>query len=117
MASDLVSPEKDRPFVLIALKEDEVDSVFTPWTINHLLSGAAAKAVGMNFTTNFLLHGMYEVKDQMSKDEIYNSAINSLGDQFASMTGHYMANKGQTVWVYLWFACYAAAIYTGNAFG
>ena len=47
---------------------------------------------------------MYEVKDQMSKDEIYNSAINSLGDQFASMTGHYMANKGQTVWVYLWFA-------------
>ena len=60
---------------------------------------------------------MYEVKDQMSKDEIYNSAINSLGDQFASMTGHYMANKGQTVWVYLWFACYAAAIYTGNAYG
>ena len=57
MASDLVSSEKDRPFTLIALKEDEVDSVFTPWTINHLLSGAAAKAVGMNFM-NFMLHGM-----------------------------------------------------------
>ena len=116
MESEL-STEEDRPFVLIALKEDEVDSVFTPWTINHLLSGAAANAVGMSFTTNFLLHGMYEIKDQMAKHEIYNSAINSLGDQFASMAGHYMASKGQNVWVYLWFVCYAAAIYTGNAYG
>ena len=117
MTSDLVSSEKDRPFTLIAMKEEEVDSVFTPWTINHLLSGAAAKAIGMSFMTNFLLHGMYEVKDQLDTKEIYNSAINSLGDQFASMTGHYMANKGQTVWVYLWFAGYAAAIYSGNLFG
>ena len=117
MESELVATKKDRPFVLIALREEEVDSVFTPWTINHLLSGAAAKAVGMSFTTNFMLHGMYEIKDQMSKDEIYNSAINSLGDQFASMTGHYMASKGQHVWVYLWFLGYAAAIATGNAYG
>ena len=112
---DIIEAEKDRDFVLIALKEDEVDSVFTPWTINHILAGASAKAVGMTFMQNFLLHGMYEVKDQMDKKEIYNSPINSLGDQFASMAGHYMANKGQTVWVYLWILGYAAAISTGNA--
>ena len=93
MASDLVSPEKDRPFVLIALKEDEVDSVFTPWTINHLLSGAAAKAVGMNFMTNFMLHGMYEVKDQMSKDEIYNSAIKSVCEYDRALHGQQGPNR------------------------
>jgi len=108
---------KERDFVLIALREDEVDSVFTPWTINHILAGCAAKAVGMDFMTNFLVHGMYEVKDQMDIKEIYNSPINSLGDQFASMAGHYMATKGQYVWVYIWFLGYAAAIATGNAYG
>jgi len=109
--------EKDRDFVLIALKEDELDSVFTPWSINHLLSGAAAKAVGMSFTANFLLHGMYEIKDQMKIEEIYNSPINSLGDQFASSLGHYMASKGQTIWVYLWIVGFAAATATGNVYG
>ena len=117
MASELVATEKDRPFVLIAMREDDVDSVFTPWTVNHLLSGAAAKAVGMSFMANFLVHGMYEIKDQQSTHEIYNSPVNSLGDQFASMAGHYMASKGQTVWVYLWFLGYAAAISSGNMYG
>ena len=49
---------------------------------------------------NFLIHA-YELKDTMKKDEVYNSNINGLGDQFASMAGHEVANKGQTTWVFL----------------
>ena len=53
----------------------------------------------------------------MSKDEVYNSAVNSIGDQFASMAGHSIANKGQTTWVWLWFLVYAASIAGGDELG
>ena len=109
--------DKDRPFRLFSMREEHVDSLFTPWTAVHALSGAAAKAVGMSFSTNFLMHAMYEMKDLMHTDEVYNSPINSIGDQFASMGGHYIANKGQTTWVWLWFLLFAAAVYTGNTWG
>jgi hypothetical protein len=116
MASEEVE-KKDRPFRLFSMREENVDSMFTPWTLVHALSGAASKAVGMSFSTNFMVHAVYEVKDLMSQDEVYNSAVNSIGDQFASMAGHSIANKGQTTWVWLWFIVYAAAIATGNELG
>ena len=109
--------EKERDFRLFAMREDHVDSFFTPWTAVHLLSGAASKAVGVSFSTNFLLHAVYEIKDLSNTKKVYNSAINSIGDQFASMAGHYMANKGQTTWVWIWFMVYAAAVASGNQYG
>ena len=109
--------EKSREMRLFSIREEEVDSFFTPWTAIHALSGAAAKAVGISFSTNFLVHAVYEVKDLSNTKEVYNSPINSLGDQFASMAGHYMANKGQTTWVWIWFLVYAAAVASGNQYG
>ena len=109
--------KKDRPFRLISMREEHVDSMFTPWSAIHALSGAASKAVGMSFSTNFLVHAVYEFKDMTNRDLMYNSAINSVGDQFASMAGHYMATKGDTTWVWLWFLVYAAALKTGRELG
>ena len=109
--------EKSRQFRLFAQREEGVDSLFTPWSSIHLLSGAAAKAVGISFSMNFLVHAVYEVKDLSNTKEIYNSPTNSIGDQFASMAGHYMANKGQTTWVWIWFLVYAAAVASGNQYG
>ena len=43
---------------LFSIREEEVDSFFTPWTAIHALSGAAAKAVGISFSTNFLVHAV-----------------------------------------------------------
>ena len=116
MASETVE-DKERPFRFFSMKEAKVDSLITPWTAIHALSGAAAKAVGMSFSTNFLVHAIYEIKDITNRDEIYNSNINSVGDQFASAIGHYLASKGQTRWVWLWFLVYAAAVVTGNQYG
>ena len=114
---DLIESEKDRPFQLFAMKEEHVDSLFTPWTSVHFLSGAAAKAIGVSFSMNFLIHAVYELKDTMKKDDVYNSNINGLGDQFASMAGHEIANKGQTTWVFLWLIMFATAVHTGNDWG
>ena len=114
---DILEKEKDRPFLLFAMREEHVDSLFTPWTSVHFLSGAAAKAIGVSFSMNFLIHAVYELKDVLKKDQVYNSAINSLGDQFASMGGHYVANTGQTMWVWLWLIMFATAVATGNDWG
>ena len=113
---DTIESEKNRPFRLFAMREDNVDSLLTPWSSVHFLSGAAMKAI-VSFSMNFLIHAVYELKDVLKQDQVYNSAINSVGDQFASMGGHYVANKGQTTWVALWLIMFATAVYTGNEWG
>ena len=57
------SEDKDRQFKLFAEKEDKDDSLFTPWSLVHFTSGAAACAVGVSFSVNFLVHAVYEMKD------------------------------------------------------
>lgn len=108
--------EEPRVIQLFSMKEDNQDSFVSPWTAAHVLSGAAAKAIGISFSMNFLLHAVYELKD-LTNDEVYNSPLNSIGDQFASMAGHYVATKGQQMWVWAFLAVYAALVYGGHQYG
>lgn len=111
------SEDKDRQFKLFAEKEDKDDSLFTPWSLVHFTSGAAACAVGVSFSINFLVHAVYEMKDLQKAETVYNSKINSVGDQFASMAGHYIAKKGQMTWVWVWLASFFALVYSGDDYG
>ena len=78
---------------IFALREREVDdfvAILTPWSIVHFLSGAAAKQVNMPFSWFFIAHAVYEAKDQVEREtgKIYNSAVNSIGDQTVAVLGH-----------------------------
>ncbi len=112
---DLVPTE--HKMALFARKEAAVDSFLTPWSIVHFFSGGAAKALGVTFWQNFLFHGMYELKDNFDSDFIYNSTLNSIGDQAMSMLGHHSAKVGDQLWFYLWLITWGGAIYSGEAFG
>ena len=111
------SEDKDRQFKLFAEKEDKDDSLFTPWSLVHFTSGAASCALGVSFSINFLVHAVYEMKDLQKAETVYNSKINSVGDQFASMAGHYIATKGQMTWVWVWLASFFALVYSGDDYG
>ncbi len=102
---------------LFAFKEDPIDSLFTPWSIVHFLSGAAAKSLGVTFWQNFIFHGMYELKDNFDSDFIHNSTLNSIGDQALSALGHRLAGRGSDPWFYLWLASWGWAVASGEAFG
>jgi hypothetical protein len=87
-----------KKFRLLALREREEDdyvAFITPWSLVHFLSGAAAKQVHMPATWFFILHAAYEAKDQIEREtgEVYNSAVNSIGDQTVAMIGHILAPK------------------------
>ena len=78
---------------IFALRETESDpyvALMTPWSLVHFLSGAAAKQVHMPLSWFFMLHGAYEVKDQIVREtgDVYNSAVNSVGDQTVAVLGH-----------------------------
>jgi hypothetical protein len=72
--------------------------------------------MGWDFWLNFALHGMYEVKDHMSKDTNYNSTFNSAGDQFCSMVGFIYADR-DIKWLYYWGFAYGFAYAMGKDIG
>uniref|UniRef100_A0A6C0LXE2 DUF2585 family protein n=1 Tax=viral metagenome TaxID=1070528 RepID=A0A6C0LXE2_9ZZZZ len=89
---------------LYCKSEDDIECVFTPFSIIHLLSGAYLviifKYIGYSDINSFLLmnivHGLYELKDfyimyhtDMGKKGtvFHNTFINSLGDQLSAIVG------------------------------
>jgi len=105
-----------RPKALFGASEEEKDLLLTPWSVVHFLSGAACKGLGWNFWSNFALHGVYEVKDHMLKDENYNSTFNSAGDQLCSMAGFVWADH-DIKWLYFWLIAYGVAYGLGKNIG
>ena len=108
--------EADRGKSLFGLAEYTEDLLITPWSFVHFLSGAACKGMGWDFWLNYALHGVYELKDHMSKDENYNSTLNSAGDQFCSMFGFMYAEK-DIRWLYYWLFAYGVAYALGTDIG
>jgi hypothetical protein len=83
---------------LFALREREIDpfvALTTPWSLVHFLSGAAAKQVGISMPWFFIGHAVYEAKDMVESEtgKIYNSAVNSVGDQTVAVLGHILAPR------------------------
>ena len=81
---------------LIAMSEEGGRVVFiTPWSIVHYIAGAAAKEIGIPFEWWFMLHLLYEIKDQIL-DELggeHNSFLNSMADQAFTSAGHLLSFK------------------------
>ena len=78
-----------RKTALFLTTEDENnDAVFTPWSLVHVAAGAAAKKLGLDFWTWQLLHGVYEMKDQVKQEQYRNSIVNTVGDQAATTLGY-----------------------------
>ena len=75
-------------------KENETAIFLTPWSLVHFLGGMAAKQTQL-FSPFwwFMTHGAYEAKDQVARDKgiMYNSFLNSVGDQTVAMVGFYVA--------------------------
>ena len=108
--------EPSRPIGIAGTTEMHEDLLLTPWSIVHFLSGAACKGLGWSFWANFALHGAYEAKDHLNKEENYNSTLNSAGDQFCSMFGFMFADKN-IKWMYYWIIAYGIAVGLGSNIG
>ena len=104
---------------LIAWKEEEgTDVIFTPWSLVHVASGAAAKDLGIPFWWFEGLHLLYEVRDQTADDDYNNSLINSVGDQISGSIGHLVGKKTHShAFVWLFVAMWGGAILIGNDYG
>lgn len=102
-----------RSVEIIAMNEEKHDVLLTPWSIVHFFSGAACKGLGWGFWTTFGLHALYEYKDYLAHpDIIYNSPVNSIGDQATAMVGWYMGKVGDRKMFLLWLVSFAAALFT-----
>ena len=90
---------------LYSTDEKYEDALFTPWTAVHTLSGAAMKGLGLDWVTTFGIHLLYEAKDRSEHDEgsVYNSMLNSFGDQTACMIGWHLTPKKYNAKYTLWF--------------
>jgi hypothetical protein len=94
------------------------DVVFTPWSIVHVASGAAAKDLGIPFWWFEGLHALYEIKDQTSNDDIKNSLANSVGDQISGTVGHLIGkNTKSNTFVWLFVVVWCGAIFIGDDYG
>ncbi len=97
---------------LLAMDETEEDAVVTPWSIVHYLSGAAMKGLGISFPVAFAIHALYEAKDrdEHSTGRIYNSMVNSVGDQTVAMLGWYWTKESNNPrWLYYFLASWVVA--------
>ena len=103
----------------VAWKETETgDVVFTPLSLVHVASGAAAKDLGIPFWWFEGLHFMYELKDQTIQDEYNNSLANSVGDQLSGTLGHLLGKNTQSnTFVWLFAAVWGGAILLGENYG
>ena len=114
-------PEPDehlnQPKKFFATSEEKVDALLTPWSLVHFLSGAAAKGIGWGFWLNFGFHAAYEVKDHFNLENVYNSKLNSVGDQACSIAGWMSVKKNDIKWLYIWLAAYCVAYGMGDNIG
>ena len=91
---------------------EEEDVLLTPWSAIHLLSGMAAKDLGIGIWTFEGLHMLYEIKDYNTET---NSLINSFGDQITATLGHFAASRTQGyLWVWLYVGSWATATQLGQ---
>ena len=79
--------------LFLTTEDDDNDAVFTPWSLVHVAAGAVAKKLGLDFWTWQLLHGVYELKDQVKQEEYRNSIVNSVGDQAATTLGYILTRN------------------------
>ena len=102
----------------LARYETEEEAVlFTPWSLVHVFSGAAAKDLGIPMMWFELLHGGYELKDQLTEPK-ENTLINSVGDQIAGTLGYLLSHKTKNklfVWSYV--LSWGAAVALGETIG
>ena len=97
---------------LYSMDVADEDAFLTPWSLVHYLSGAAMKGLGLSFPVAFVVHGAYEVKDQSVHEsgEVYNSQLNSLGDQTVAMLGWYWTKETNSLkWTYYWLLSWIIA--------
>ena len=95
---------------LLAPRDTERNpALLTWWSIVHYLSGCAAKQSKMlSFTTWFVVHGLYETKDQAvrafsTKITKINSWHNTAGDQATAMLGyHFTSPNSKIPFVPIW---------------
>lgn len=74
-------------------------ALFTPWSIIHLLSGAALEGIFRNRKYSFIyalvIHTIYEIKDFIltySSINEQNTLTNSIGDTIAMIFGFLISN-------------------------
>ncbi len=103
---------------LFKWQEDEKEhAFFTPWSLVHIMSGAAAKNLGIGFWWFEGLHAFYELKDQMIQPPT-NSLTNSLGDQVAGTIGHLIGTKNKdNLWVYGFLGTWVAFMFLPETIG
>ena len=98
--------EKSNPeSTLYSTDEKYEDALLTPWSFVHYMSGAAMAGLGFGWPATFGIHLLYEAKDRDEHDrgEVYNSMLNSIGDQTCCMAGWYLTPKKYDMKWTLWF--------------
>ncbi len=109
--------QENRGWTLIDMNEEYDDSFMTPWSLVHFLSGAAMKGMGWGWWPTFALHAAYEYKDYLAHPDIYNSPLNSAGDQTMAMAGWLAAKKGDKRMFWFWLLSFGAAVFTKEELG
>ena len=111
--------KKDNESVtLYANDEKHADAFLTPWSLVHFLSGAAMKGLGFSLPVAFVVHGLYEVKDQGNHAKVYNSVTNSMGDQVVAMLGwNWIKDTNTPRWTYYWLIAWGIAATMGEDIG
>jgi hypothetical protein len=109
-------------FGLLEKEDDPFVLVITPWSMVHFLSGSAAKQLGMSFKWFWLLHLGYEVKDQIKREtgEVYNSFVNSVGDQMIGTLGHILTpqnSSGGRPFIYMFMGSLLLAYLSEDVLG
>ena len=96
-------------------------SFLTPWSLVHFLAGAAAKEAGIGFLNWELIHGAYELKDQIVnlRGDVLNSLWNTVGDTASTTVGHMVAKqKGKLgMWSLGFVVSWAGVVSLGDAYG
>ena len=96
-------------------------SLLTPWSLVHAFAGAAAKEAGIQLLHWELIHGAYELKDQIVnlRGDVLNSLWNSVGDTASTTVGHMLVNtKGKLgLWALAFVVSWAGAITLGDNVG
>ena len=101
---------------LARFETEEEGAFLTPWSLVHALSGAAAKDIGIPLLWFELLHGGYELKDQLQEPK-ENSLINSVGDQVAGTIGYALSKTKNNLFVWSYIVTWGVAVALGDSIG
>ena len=107
---------------VFALKESATEpAFFTPWSLVHGLAGAAAKEAGISLFHWEIIHGAYELKDQIVnlRGDVLNSLWNTVGDTASTTVGHMLVKqKGKIgLWSLGFVVAWAGVVSLGDNFG